>query len=262
VSWSGVATGAGIAVIAAVVLYALAARRARSIEASASPRRWRDLGVTFAWISRAAMAGGGYAAVLCVSMTHWERIGSGALIITVLAAMAYLVLPWVVAQRPIMAAYARLRGIPAGALRSYRRTAVRVIGIVLVLWPIVTALAIDAGLAVKVIIVAAGYLVVNRLLEGLLAPALARILGPGSPPADLQARISRLAMQAGVRARARVTPARARREASTTQLGWIPGLRSVLMTDYLLDQLAPPTPAPCWRMSLATPGITMSSSTG
>jgi STE24 endopeptidase len=240
VSLIGLAGGAGLAVIAAVVLYAFAARRARSIEASASQERLHDLRVASVRINGAALVGGVYAAGLCIVPTHWERIGSGPLIITVLAAVAYLMLPSAVARRPVVAAYARLRDIPAEALRSYRGTAASAIGIALMLWPIVTALAIDASLAVKAIFLAAAYLVVNRLLGGLLtAPALARILGPGSPPADLQAAISRLAMQAGVRVRVRVAPAGARREASAVQIGWVPGLRYVLITDYLLDELAP-----------------------
>jgi STE24 endopeptidase len=235
----GVAGGTGLAVISAVVLYAFAARRARSIEASASQERLHDLRVTSVRINGAAFVGGVYAAGLCIVLTHWERIGSAAVVITALVAVADLMLPSAVARRPLVAAFARLRDIPAEALRSYRGTAVSAIGIALMLWPIVTALAIDARLAVRVIIVAAGYLVVNRLLEGLLAPALVRILGLGSPPAELQERISRLSTQAGVRIRAQVAPARARRQASAAQLGWIPGLRYVVITDYLLDELTP-----------------------
>jgi STE24 endopeptidase len=235
----GVAGGTGLAVISAVVLYAFAARRARSIEASASQERLHDLRVTSVRINGAAFVGGVYSAGLCIVLTHWERIGSAAVVITALVAVADLMLPSAVARRPLVAAFARLRDIPAEALRSYRGTAVSAIGIALMLWPIVTALAIDARLAARVIIVAAGYLVVNRLLEGLLAPALVRILGLGSPPAELQARISRLSTQAGVRVRARVAPARARRQASAAQLGWIPGLRYVVITDYLLDELTP-----------------------
>jgi hypothetical protein len=216
VNWVGLAAGAGLVVIVEVVLYAVATHQARSIEASTSQERVHELTVLSVRINTLARAGGLYAAGLCLGLALWRGIGSGALLITitVLAAVSYLILPSAVARRPVEAAYARQRDIPAAALRSYRRMATVVIGIASLLWPIMTALAIDASLAVKIIILAVEYLVVNRVLTGFLAPALVRIQGAGAPPADLQARTSSLALQAGVRVRARVTPARARREAN------------------------------------------------
>lgn len=50
----------------------------------------------------------------------------------------------------------------------------------------------------------------------------------------------RLSEQIGIRVRGRTVPGRARKVVNAWQLGWLPGLRYVLVTDYLLDEIAGP----------------------
>jgi Zn-dependent protease with chaperone function len=246
VNWAGLAIGVGLAVVAAAVLYHVSVRRARGVAASASADRLHDLRVISLQMRRAAILGGFIGAACCFAPAHWAGtgrgpfIGSGRAIGTILVSAACLALPSMVVQRPVVAAIARQRDIPVKALRSYRATTARAIGVVVALWPVVLAIAVSASLTIKIIIVVAGYLVACPVLTGLLAPAYARLLAPGALPAGVEERLTRLAAKAGARARGRTIPARARKAAVVAmQLGWVPGLRFVLVTDYLVDELAP-----------------------
>jgi STE24 endopeptidase len=245
VNWAGLAVGVGLAVVAAAVLYHVSVRRARRVAASASADRVHDLRVISVQMRRAAILGGLIGAACCFAPAHWPGtgrgpfIGSGGAVGTILVCAACLALPSMAVQRPVVAAMARLRDIQMKAMRSYRVTTTRAIGVVVALWPLVLAIAVSASLTIKIIVVVAGYLVVCPVLTGLLAPACALLLAPGALPADVEERLTRLAGTAGVRARGRTIPARARKAAVATQLGWVPGLRFVLVTDYLVDELAP-----------------------
>lgn len=92
------------------------------------------------------------------------------------------------------------------------------------------------GFAVRV-----GAVIVTVILAQLLfAPVLLRALGATRMPADVEARLRRLAERAGVRVRGfRVLPGRGMRVANAVQVGALPGLRYVAVTDYLLDHLDP-----------------------
>ena len=161
-----------LAVVAGLVLYAAAARRARAIERSLGDDRVHDLRVVLRRALPIAAGCGGGAAVLCLEEAHWRGIGPGAAAVTVAVALACLAFPPVVARRPVVAAYARLRSVPPAALRSYRRTVAVGLMIALVAWPAAAALAITSSLAGRVVIVLAGYLAVSPVLAGLLAPTI------------------------------------------------------------------------------------------
>jgi STE24 endopeptidase len=231
--------GGCLAALAALVLYRGGQVQAQSIERSAAPDKVHDLRVGLRWMTRIAWPCGGAAAALAIWPAHWSAIGPGPAAVVVLVALVCLVLPIAAARRPVISAYARLRGIPVRSLRPYRRMAATAILMVVFLGPIAAVLATSAGVAVQVVILLVGYLVVVPLLAGLLIPALARILGPGPLPAEVQARLSDLAATLGVRVHGRLTPARERKVANGWQGGWLPGLSYLTVTDYLLDELTP-----------------------
>jgi Zn-dependent protease with chaperone function len=235
----GLIAGGCLAAVAGITLFVIAALQARAIERSAGQDRVHELRIVLRRLSRIAWPFGGASAGLSALLTRWSAVGPGAAAGIVVAAVACLAFPGVAARHPVMSAYARLRGVPLRALRSYRRMTVMVITLALLVWPAAAALAASTSFTVRVIILLAGYLAINPVLFGLVAPVAARIAGPRALPADIQARLSSLSAAMGVRVHGRMVPARSRREANARQVGWLPGLRYVLVTDYLLDELAP-----------------------
>jgi STE24 endopeptidase len=231
--------GGCLAALASLVLFRGGQVQAKSIERSGAPDKVHDLRVALRWMTRIAWPCGGAAAALAAGPVHWSAIGPGPAALVVLVALACLALPPAAARRPVMSAYARLRGIPVRALRSYRQRAAAAIPIVVFLGPIAVAVAVGGGVAVQAVVLAAGYLVAVPLLTGILAPVLARIVGSGPLPAEAEARLSGLAAALGVRVHGRLIRARERKLANAGQVGWLPGLRYVLVTDYLLDELTP-----------------------
>jgi STE24 endopeptidase len=232
-------SGAAVAAGTTLALFAVAARWTGEVERSAGEDRVHRLGAALRQLTRISACCGVLAAYLCVVQTRWTGIGAGRAALTLVVAAACLVAPGVAARRPVQAGYARLRGVPARALRSRRRTIGGLIYAVAFAWPVAVALVSGRGLAGRAAIVLAGYLVITPVLLGLLPAVLAPILAPASLPADVGARLSGLAARAGLRVRGRVIRARERKLANAGQLGWLPGLRYVLITDYLLDQLTP-----------------------
>jgi Zn-dependent protease with chaperone function len=235
----GVIAGGCLAAVAGITLFVVAALQTRAVERSAGQDRVHELRVVLRRMSRIAWPLGGGAAGLCALLTRWSDVGPGTAAGIIVATVACLAFPAAAARHPALSAYARLRGVPLRALRSYRRMTVMVITIAVLLWPAAAALAASTSLAVRVIVLLAGNLAINPVLFGLLAPVTARIVGPRALPADIQARLSSLSAAMGVRVHGRMVPARSRREANARQVGWLPGLRYVLVTDYLLDELTP-----------------------
>jgi STE24 endopeptidase len=90
---------------------------------------------------------------------------------------------------------------------------------------------------VDAVVIIAGELVAGPLLSGLLTPVIARLVATDALDEQRQARLSGLAARAGVQVHGRVIRARARKVANAMSLGWLPGLRYVVITDYLLDGL-------------------------
>ena len=111
------------------------------------------------------------------------------------------------------------------------------IRLVVVLWPLVVAVAVSAPVWVGAVVIVAGYLVAAPLLSGVLSPLIARLIGAAPLDEQRQARLSRMAAGVGVPVHGRVMQARKRKVANAMNLGWLPGLRYVVITDYLLDGL-------------------------
>ncbi len=232
--------GSGLAaVVAAFVLYGVAARRARGIVAGAGPDRVHELRVILIKLTRVGAACGAGSGMVGVELTRWNGISPEAAIAAGAVALGCLVLPLVLARRPVVAAYARLRGVQVKALRSYRRGTGSLFALVALAWPAAVALAVPAGLPVRAVILVAGYLGVNPVLLGLAAAVTSWLLGARALPADLEARVAALAGRMGTEVRGRLVEARARKLANAWQVGWLPGLRYVLITDYLADELEP-----------------------
>ena len=235
----GLLAGVSLAAVTGIVLFVVARARARTIETSAGEERVHALRVCLRRMAPVAAGCGSGSAAVCIVLTRWPGIGAGGAVVTALVAAACFAFPIAAARQPVMAAYARVRGIPARAFRSYRQLAVVTIRVVLTVWPIVAGLTVRSSLAAAAGIVVVSYLVINPVLTGLLAPVMARILGGDAVAGTVQARLSSLAAEAGVHAHGRVVHTRARRVANAMYLGWIPGLCCVLITDYLLDQMSP-----------------------
>jgi Zn-dependent protease with chaperone function len=180
----------------------------------------------------AAIAGGGAVGV------HWSAIGTGSRLLAGAILLAAWALPVVLAPRPVAAAYARARQIPLALLRSRRVIAVRVIMIAIWIWPIPVAFTVESTVLDRIAFTAVAYLIVVPVAFGLLAPVIARVLAPDQIAPELQRRLAALAVTAGVRLQAtRVIKSRDRKIANAAQVGWLPGLRSIVLTDYLLDSL-------------------------
>lgn len=235
--WNGVSSGVAVAVAAAATLGVVAAVRVRSIGQSASEHPVHDLRVAWRQVSVVSVGLGGGAAWVVVSSVRWHHIIVASAAATIAAAVFCLVLPASVSRRPLAVAIARARGVDIKATRSFRSAAVGAIRLAMLLWPVALVLAVNTSLAVRAAIVASAYLVVNPVVTGLLTPVTARIIGPGDMPAEVRDRLSALAAQAGLTVRGRLIRARARKRAAALQSGWIPGLRYVLVTDYLIDHM-------------------------
>jgi Zn-dependent protease with chaperone function len=232
------AVSAGLAVVAGVALSAVARWRARAIEAGTDVQRAHALRVLLKRMATVGAGCGGGAAGLALAWSIQEPAGSVADgFLTGAVAVGCAAFPVMAARRPVIAAYARVRGAQASAFRSYRTKAALAIRLIVLLWPPVVALAIRAPVWVGAVVVIAGELVAGPLLTGVLAPVIARLAGANPLDGPAQARLSRLAAEAGVRVHGRVMRARARKIANAMSLGWLPGLRYVVITDYLLDGL-------------------------
>jgi Zn-dependent protease with chaperone function len=228
---------AGLAVLAGVVLYAFAAKRARAIEAGPDEQRAHELRVLVKRMASVSAGCGGGAAGLAIAWTLQESVGLADAFLTGVVALFCIVFPVLVGRRPAMAAYARVRGVQPSAFRSYRGLGALAIRLAILLWPLLVALAMNTPVWVSTVVIIVGYLVAGPLLSGLLTPAIARLVAADPLDEQRQARLTRLAAEAGVPVHSRVIRARARKLANAMSLGWLPGLRYVVITDYLLDGL-------------------------
>ncbi len=232
------ALAAGLALVAGGVLYAIAAKRARAIEAAPDEDRAHELRVLLKRMSSVgAGCGGGTAGLAIVLTIQQPAVSVAAGVLTGVVALLCAAFPLVLARRPVIAGYARVRGVPASAFRSRRSLAALAIRLVVVLWPLVVAVAVSAPVWVGAVVIVAGYLVAAPLLSGVLSPLIARLIGAAPLDEQRQARLSRMAAGVGVPVHGRVMQARKRKVANAMNLGWLPGLRYVVITDYLLDGL-------------------------
>lgn len=185
-----------------------------------------------AYLCGAALAGGGAAAV------HWSSLGPGGRAANVAVLLVVLAVPMVYAPRPVKAGYARARGISRAELRSRRTTAFRVMWLLIAAWPIPVAFAAESTVVDRILFTAVAYLIALPLAVGLLAPVMVRLLAPRVLEPGIEPRLAALAARAGVRLRTtRVIASRSRKVANAFQVGWLPGLQWVVVTDYLLDSL-------------------------
>lgn len=232
------AVSAGLAVVAGVVLFTVARRRARAIEARPDEQQAHELRVLLKRMATLGAGCGGGAAGLALAWSIGQPDGSvpdGFL--TGAVAVGCAVFPVMAARRPVIASYARVRGVQAGAFRSYRTLAALAIRLAVLLWPLLAAVTIGAPVWVGAVVIIGGELVAAPLLIGVLAPVIARLAAATPLDGPVQVRLSQLAADAGVRVQGRVMRARARKVANAVSLGWLPGLRYVVITDYLLDGL-------------------------
>lgn len=231
------ALAAGLAVAAGVALYFYAVDRARTIGATADEQRPHELRVLVKRVSSVSAWCGGGAAGLAIAWTVQENVSLADGFLTAVVALFCVVFPMAVGRRPVIAAYARVRGVQPAAFRSYRNVGLVAIRLAILLWPLLAALAIGTPFWVGAVVIIAGYLVAGPLLSGLLTPATARLAAVDPLDDQRQAQLTRLAAEAGVPVRGRVIRARARKVANAANLGWLPGLRYVVITDYLLAEL-------------------------
>lgn len=184
----------------------------------------------------------GFAAVIATSIavdgppgSHWFAVAVAVL------GVPSCVLPVVATVRVVRRSYARVRDV---AIRAHGRPAVLISAVA------ITAL-VTTGIAVgrtafprhgiwHVAGLLSVYLVVLVALQLVLAPLLVVSLRARPLPDETRLRLRRLAVRMGVRVRdIRVIPGRAQRLANAAQIGAVPGLNYIVVTDYLLDQLHP-----------------------
>jgi Zn-dependent protease with chaperone function len=231
------ALAAGLAVAAGAALYAFAVDRARTIEAAADEQRPHELRVLLKRVSSVSAMCGGGAAGLAIAWILQEDVGLADGLLTGVVALFCVAFPMAVGRRPAIAAYARVRGVQPGAFRSYRGLGVLAIRLAVLLWPLLVAVASNAPVWAGAVLIIGGELVAGPLLSGALTPVIARLVAVDPLDEQRQARLSRLAAEAGVPVHGRVIRARARKVANAMSLGWLPGRRYVVITDYLLDGL-------------------------
>ena len=245
-----------LSAVAAAVLRAISVKRLEphedvlldyeSIDAAraavfSNPDRPHQLTVVLRQISSAARLTGGAILGLCLALTSWSGIGiaRGAAVFAVAAVC--LVAPSVVARRPIVREYARVRGIPVRALRRPGRVRGGAIQLAILGWPTAVALAAMHRVGAQIAVLVIGYLVVDPLLGALLMPLTVRIVAPQVASDAVSLRVQQLAAEAHVKMRRpRIVRSRERRLANALQVGWLPGLKYILIYDYLVDEMSAP----------------------
>jgi Zn-dependent protease with chaperone function len=229
-----------LAGVSALALFAYAATRVKTIENSPGRPRAHDLRVLLWRMTLAGRACGWAAVAVCLWSTRWPAGSRGGAVLVAGAAIAFFCLPSAAARAPVRAAGRRVRGLPRRRVAWRRQWGLRALRTGLALAPFALALACASSLAARAAVLLAGYLVIAPVLAGLAAPVIVRAAAPGALPPDAGVRLRKLAAGMGLRVPCRVIRARSSRLALAGQLGWLPGLRYVLLTDYLLDQLPAP----------------------
>jgi STE24 endopeptidase len=163
-------------------------------------------------------------------------------IIVVAAVMMSAALSSIVAvQLAARPSYARMRDVPRRATNQFRVLALVVL-VGALFGAAVAALdhVSSAHGSGHLIAIVGGYVGLIVALQTLLPPLLVKALRCKPPPADIEARMRALADRMGVRVRGFVTyPGHSQRRANAFQIGIIPRLRYVAVSDYLLENLTP-----------------------
>jgi Zn-dependent protease with chaperone function len=164
---------------------------------------------------------------------HWAALAVAGIGVVVSA------VPMIASVRLTRRAYARVRDV---LIRAHRARYVLVL-------TAVTAAAVTVGIAVghailpprgigHVVGMLVVYLLVLVVVQVLLAPLLIVSLRARPLPDETRRRLRRLATRMGVRVRdIRAVPGRTQHVANAALIGAVPGLRYIVVTDYLLDRL-------------------------
>ena len=191
-----------------------------------------------------ALTGGdavlGLAGVVYLAVAIDDSSGGDAVAMAIVGAGTIsCVVPMIAAVRLIRRSYARVHGAP---IREHSARYVLVL-------TAVTAALVAAGIALgHAVLPAHGtwhvagllvvYLLVLVVVQLFIPPLLIVSLRAAPLPDATRRRLRRLAARMGVRVRdIRVVPGRAQRLANAAQIGTMPGLRYIVVTDYLLDRL-------------------------
>ncbi len=166
---------------------------------------------------------------------HWAAVS------VIIAGTLSCVVPMIAAVRVTRRSYARVRG---GAIREHGR---RYVLILTAAAAVLVAVGIAIGRTVlppRGVWHVAGmlgvYLLVLVVVQVLIPPVVIVSLRARPLPDATRRRLRRLAARMGVRVRdIRLVPAGNLRIANAAQIGAMPGLRYVVVTDYLLDHLDP-----------------------
>jgi STE24 endopeptidase len=172
---------------------------------------------------------------------HHGRPDTSLLVVAGLLFVGVVLGPPLAAGRPIRAGIARLREVDLKPEGRGRQALVGIaIGTVLgLIGGLVGAALPRHGAAAALIRIAALGLLV-MLAQLLVAPLLLVALRARRLPPECEQRFQRLASQLGVRVRGfRELPARRQRQANALQVGGLPGVRYIAITDYLLDNFDP-----------------------
>lgn len=232
-----------VVVVVSVALEGAASRRAKAIEARSDSDRAHELLEAMKRMTSVALVcgvicGGAAYLVLLVYGSDAVNWGSGpAQVVAAIGGFAGAGLPIVLARRPFVLAYERVRDLRKGAVRAPRRMLAQVTILVLWLVPIGIALALPISQLIGALLVVVAGLIVSPLASSLGAPLIARVLSTGDLPADAGEVLSGLSERAGLRVRGRLVTAAERRAANASLVGWMAGARFILVTNYLIENL-------------------------
>lgn len=195
------------------------------------------LGAVFGALMVAAAAAGALAGAS--HQSHHSHGVSGAQAAVAILAMVAVLVPLVLIVRTVRSSLARVRDIPLRSPdRGRQLLAGLVVGIGYAAIIIVGMLLAPRRGTGHVIAVAAVYGIAVLVWVSLLAPLTIVMLRTTAMPEGLNDRMHSLADKIGVRVRGfRVVKGRNQKIANAAQIGTVPGMRYVLVTDYAMDHL-------------------------
>jgi Zn-dependent protease with chaperone function len=229
----------------AVVVVRLIHTRAWRIEAGPfdpagqAYRLHRLVGASVAITGTYATLGVGVVVATCVAVS--DSAGQWTASAVAVGGMIACVTPMVASVRVIRRAYAR---VSDASIRTHGAWWVAVLAVTtgaLVTVGVLVGRAVfpryGLGHVVGMLLV---YLLVLVAVQVLVAPLTLLSLRARPLPPETRQRLRRLAARMGVRVRdIRAIPGRANRLANAAQIGAVPGLRYIVISDYLLDRLDP-----------------------
>ena len=169
-------------------------------------------------------------------------VGAALLLIVVLVVvLVAMMTPMLAAARAVRPSIARLRDVPVKSTGQRRQslTSGLIAVVTITAFDVLRAVAPRHGTGRAVVIVV-GYALILLATQTLFAPLWVRLLRAKPLPAEAETRMTALARTLGVTiAGFRSYPGRQQRVANAIQIGLLPRLRYVLISDYLLENLTP-----------------------